>query len=54
MRDRSPWHCVAEVSRRLRGAGFVELDERVSWSTAVKPGGKNDPRVRALGVEIVR
>eukprot|EP00617_Octactis_speculum_P023473 CAMPEP_0185755974 /NCGR_PEP_ID=MMETSP1174-20130828/14436_1 /TAXON_ID=35687 /ORGANISM="Dictyocha speculum, Strain CCMP1381" /LENGTH=507 /DNA_ID=CAMNT_0028434747 /DNA_START=6 /DNA_END=1529 /DNA_ORIENTATION=+ len=28
----SQFHCVAEVRRRLLGAGFVQLDERKVWS----------------------
>ena len=28
----SPFHCVAEVKRRLLAAGFTQLDERKPWS----------------------
>ncbi|NQD38858.1 M18 family aminopeptidase [Permianibacter sp. IMCC34836] len=34
----TPWHAVAEARARLLAAGFVELQERDSWSLAV--GGK--------------
>ena len=30
----SPFHAVAEMGRRLRDAGFTELDERQAWSVA--------------------
>ncbi|MCW2509439.1 MAG: apeB [Modestobacter sp.] len=33
----SPFHAVAELARRLTGAGFTELAEADSW--AVRPGG---------------
>lgn len=35
-RSPSPWHAVANVAARLRGAGFTELDERDAWS--LRPG----------------
>lgn len=28
----TPYHCVAECRLRLQAAGFVELDEKRSWS----------------------
>lgn len=34
----SPFHCVAEVKRRLVAAGFTELDERRVWTTIVPEG----------------
>jgi len=36
---KSAFHCVAEVSRRLKEGGFVELDERRPWAGMIKRGG---------------
>ena len=37
----TPFHAVANLSKRLLGAGFKRLSERDVWSAdAVKPGGK--------------
>ena len=39
----SPFHCVAEVKRRLLAAGFTQLDERKPWSgpaEVVRRGGR--------------
>ena len=39
----SPFHCVAEVKRRLLAAGFEQLDERAAWGSpaaAASPGKK--------------
>ena len=35
----TPFHCCAEVKRRLLAAGFAELDERRPWAGTVRPGG---------------
>ncbi len=35
----TPYHAVAEVSRRLRAAGFRELDERDEWRVAPGDSG---------------
>lgn len=35
----TPYHAVAESSRRLRAAGFSELDERDAWQ--IEPGAKH-------------
>src|SRR3954471_22552727 len=34
----TPFHAVAESTRRLRAAGFTELRERDAWS--LTPGGR--------------
>jgi len=36
----SPFHCVAEVKRRITAQGFTELDERRSWDGTITKGGK--------------
>ena len=35
----TPFHAVAEMTRRLSDAGFTELDERERW--ALRPGGQH-------------
>jgi aspartyl aminopeptidase len=34
----SPWHAVRTSAERLRDGGFVELDERDSWSDVLDAG----------------
>jgi len=36
----TPFHAVKEARERLEAAGFVNIKERDSWSSTLKPGGK--------------
>lgn len=36
----SSFHAAAEVARRLRAAGYADLDETADWSASVTPGAR--------------